>query len=105
MELYIQKVYYLYYCVLLAVSITSYFWFFFANEYKNSRINWGPLRLSWFVQSFIMVGIQIVMCDNLGGKVSRSYLRTYRWVRKNPKPKESELQIQNETEVMFMNPH
>ena len=33
MEMYIQKAYYMYFCVLFALSITTYFWYFF-DEYN-----------------------------------------------------------------------
>jgi hypothetical protein len=49
MELYIQKAYFLYYCVLFAVSLSTYFWFFFDDSYKKNKINWGVFRVSWFV--------------------------------------------------------
>ena len=84
MEMYIQKAYFLYYCVLFAVSVTTYFWYYFEKEYKNSKISWGILKVSWFVQSFIFLFIQIILCLYLMKRASRSYLRTYRWVRLNP---------------------
>ena len=86
MEMYIQKAYYMYYCTLFAFSITTYFWYFF-DEYNKTKIDWGIMRVSWFVQSFFFLIIQILLCSNLIKRVSNSYLRTYRWVRRNRQQK------------------
>lgn len=75
--------YFLYYCVLLAVSVTTYAWFYFDKEYRDNTVNWGVLRVSFFIQSFIVLTLLIYSNNYLMKRVSRSYLKTFRWVTKN----------------------
>jgi hypothetical protein len=98
MEMYIQKAYYMYYCVLFAFSITTYFWYFFDESYKT-KIDWGIMRVSWFVQSFVFLIIQIILCDYLIKRVSRSYLRTYRCVRRNKQQKKRKRETLNSRDL------
>jgi hypothetical protein len=86
MELYIQRVYTLFYCVLVAASLILYFWFQDQKGSHHEAHTYADFKwpvFDWFIGHFLVVLLEIVLCFLLQKKVGKSYIKTYRWLKPN----------------------
>ena len=79
MEMYVQRAYSMYYCVVVALSMILYFWYQDQNSYRSFQ--WP--YYDWFIIHFLLVVMEIIACFLLQKKVKKSYIKTYRWLRLN----------------------
>lgn len=94
MELYIQLFYTFYFCFIFALTLVLYAWYFDVKEFKDNFIwfcylPYGQteglciLDTNWFVNEMILLAILIVASIKLRKRVAKSYIKTFRAVKRN----------------------